>query len=410
MDSLHQSEMTRHLESLGAEMMAWGPELGDGRRIEMAESFGHATGEGSFEAEYAAIRRHVGILHLPQRTILQLTGTDVKDYLHRLCTQEINKLTGGQTVRGLQLNEKGHIAADLIIHHGDASTWLETDLFDVDWLRELIDARLFTEDVTTEILDQRSVFWLLGPAALRLMDKVSQAEQASPPLGERGNHQVVGIAVAASGNSDAERVQATAYRWDLGTVLGVRLIVPSADAVAVHRALLDMAGYEPDAEVDAEFAERRRASLRGRPIGWSAFNTVRVEQGVPMHHIDFGTDSLPAEAGLLDEAVSFTKGCYLGQEVVARMKSLGHPKKLLVRLELDGDGLPVAGAQVLEPGDKQKVIGGVTSSAASPLRGQKAVAIAMMRWGRHKPGTTVLVPAEGQLIEARVEQLRELAD
>ncbi|MEM8495505.1 MAG: hypothetical protein AAF663_08985, partial [Planctomycetota bacterium] len=137
---------------LGAEMMPWGPPLPDGSVIEVAESFANTAEEegGDFEAEYAAIRQRVGVMHLPQRAVLQLTGADVKDYLHRLCTQEINGLEGGQTVRAFQLDEKGQIASDLIVHHGDESTWLEMDVFDLPWVKELIESRLFTEDVTTE--------------------------------------------------------------------------------------------------------------------------------------------------------------------------------------------------------------------------------------------------------------------
>ena len=220
---------------------------------------------------------------------------------------------------------------------------------------KLLDARLFAEDVTMEAVADRSVLWLLGPAAVRLLAAVAGDGAAERVGAAAGTHHAV----------EAEGARLTAYRWDLGGVLGVRLIVPDEGLVAVHRALLEAAGYEPGGTTDAEAAERRRASLRGRPVGWSAFNTVRVEGGVPLYHVDFGPDSLPAETGLLDEAVSFTKGCYLGQEVVARMKSLGHPKKLLVGLRVEGDAVPMAGSQVVEPGDKQKVIGGVTSSTAA---------------------------------------------
>ncbi|MEL7087240.1 MAG: glycine cleavage T C-terminal barrel domain-containing protein, partial [Planctomycetota bacterium] len=217
--------------------------------------------------------------------------------------------------------------------------------------------------------------------------------------------------------NDGQAAHATAYRWDLGGVLGVRLAVPSEHAVEVYAALLARSGYEPggDEAADAEYAARRRASMRGRPVGWSAFNTVRIEEGVPWYHIDFGRDSLPAEVPGpygIDGAVSFTKGCYLGQEVVARMKSLGHPKKLLVGLRVTDESpdaqleLPgVAGAQVFDADEKQKLVGGVTSSTASPLRGQAGIGFAVVRWGRHKPGTKVRVPADGRLVGAEVGPL-----
>ena len=405
---------------LGAATLPYGPPLADGTQIELAEGFDH------FAVEYAALRQRVGVMHLPQRAVLSLTGADVKDYLHRLCTQQINALPGGQSVRAFQLDEKGRIAADMIVHHGDASTWLEMDAFDLPWVAELIEARLFAEDVTVEDWSgRRTLLWLLGPAAVRLLTAVTGNADAAR-VGELaqlpGTHHVLNLPL--NGGSTAAT---TVYRWDLGRVLGLRLAVPSEHALEVYGGLLAAAGYEPGAEPDAEHAQRRRESMRGRPIGWSAFNTVRIEEGVPWYHVDFGRDSLPAEvpgpAGI-DGAVSFTKGCYLGQEVVARMKSLGHPKKLLVGLAFDGDGshdagqapppgdqhaVPAAGAQVLDVDDKQKVIGGLTSSTAAPLRSQSPIGLAVMRWGKHRPGTAVQAAAGGRLIRGRVVGLDELS-
>ncbi|MEO1237690.1 MAG: glycine cleavage T C-terminal barrel domain-containing protein [Planctomycetota bacterium] len=405
---------------LGAELMPWGPPLDDGRVIEVAESFvlpggGVSGSEGrGFEAEYGAVRQRVGVMRLPQRAILELTGADVKDYLHRLCTQEINQLEGGATVRAFQLDEKGRIAADLIVHHGDpgkgGSTWLEMDVFDLPWVRDLVEARLFTEDVTVEDrTGQRELLWLLGPAAVRLLDAVvadGEGGRVAQMGATPGTHHVVGLPMGTDGLT-----RCTAYRWDLGGVLGVRLVVPSGHVVEVYERLLTASGYEIGAEADAAYAERRRGSMRGRPVGWSAFNTVRVEEGVPWYHVDFGRDSLPAEVPGpwgIDGAVSFTKGCYLGQEVVARMKSLGHPKRLLVGLRVDSvetrgvemPGVPHAGAEVFEAGGAKKVIGGITSSTASPLRGQAGIALAVVRWGRHQPGTAVSLPAEGRVVGA----------
>ena len=231
-----------------------------------------------------------------------------------------------------------------------------------------------------------------------------------------GTHHVLTLAGA----------DATVYRRDLCGVPGFGLWVKAPDAVNVYKALLDAAGYEtdqPDHQTDPEaaaaFAKRRREGLRGRPVGWSAFNTARIEAGSPVFHIDFGHDSLPAETGVLDEAVSFTKGCYLGQEIVARMKSLGHPKRVLVGLRVEGGHLPVAGSQVTEyaAGEQHaageavathNVIGGITSSAISPLLGQRPVVFAVMKWGRHTPGTRVLVPTEDGLVETHVQGLRFL--
>lgn len=395
------------LESLGGEMIPYGPpEVG----VEIAQDF------GAYPAEYAAIHQRVGIMHLPQRAVLRFTGDDRKDFLHRMLTQEINGLKGGATTRAFQLNQKGRIMADILVHHGDADTWLEMDRFDLPPVQQMYDSHLFADDVTIEDwTDQRTAFALHGPSSLDLLKRVCTDDpQAMADM--PGTHHVLTL----SG------VKVTVYRRDVCGSPGFGLWVPAADAAPVYQALLSASGYEtdePDHKTDPEaaaaFAQRRRESLRGRPIGWSAFNTARIEAGSPIFHVDFGQDSLPGETGILDEAVSFTKGCYLGQEIVARMKSLGHPKRLLVGLRIDGDSLPVAGAQVSEladteaaPTDKPRathnIIGGVTSSAVSPVLGQRAVVFAVMKWGKHTPGTRVLVPTEDGLVEAQVQGLRFL--
>ncbi|GAB4111598.1 MAG: aminomethyltransferase family protein [Phycisphaeraceae bacterium] len=385
---------------MGASLITYGPS--DEGAVELAEDFGH------FEAEYATIRQRVGIMVLPQRAVLSLTGSDRQDFLHRMLTQDINRLTGGSTVRAFQLNTKGRIVADVLVHHGDDSSWLEMDRFDLPQVLQMYDSHLFADDVTlADWTDQRLALALHGPLSLELLRSVS--EQDPTPMAKMpGTHHVLTVCGSP----------VTVYRRDTCGVPGFGLWVRAEDAERVYMGLLEAAGYEaevPDPATDpqaaADYARRRREGLRGRPIGWAAFNTARIEAGTPIFHIDFGHDSLPAETGVLDEAVSFTKGCYLGQEIVARMHSLGHPKRLLVGLKVEGDGLPVAGAQVLEAGGdgcdastSQNVIGGVTSSAVSPLLGRPVV-FAVMKWGAHTPGTEVVVSTESGLTRAKVQGL-----
>ncbi len=390
----------------GAEFISYGPT--DGGAVDIAESFGR------YEVEYAAIRQRVGIMHLPQRALLNFTGADRQDFLHRMVTQNINALKGGATVRSFQLNQKGRILADMLVHHGDENTWLEMDRFDLPTVQNLYESHLFADDVVIEDwTEKRTALALHGPSSVELLRVVCE-EDPQPMADMPGTHHVLTLKGA----------RVTVYRHDVCGSPGFGLWVPSEHGAEVYEALLTAAGYEadvPDQQTDpqqaAAFAQRRRESLRGRPVGWSAFNTARIEAGSPIFHIDFGHDSLPAETGVLEEAVSFTKGCYLGQEIVARIHSQGHPKRLLVGLRVKGDDLPVAGAQVLEvgnadetghPSTTQNIIGGVTSSAVSPVLGQRPVVFAVMKWGYHTPGSRVLIPTEGGLVEAEVQGLRFL--
>ena len=442
-------------EKAGATFIAVGA-TADGGPVEMVDTF------GEYEAEYSAIRRHVAILHEPQRGLLRFTGADRKDFLHRMLTNDVNGMTGGQSRRAFQLNEKGRVVADVIVHHGDLDTWLELDAHDLPALKKLLESRLFSEDVVIEdITATRAALSIHGPATLPLL-RAACVDDPTAAFEMPGTHHVLAFRAEAEGakpqpatgaTGDKSAVNVSVARWDPCGVAGMRLFVPSERAEAVYRVLLDAAGFETSVMADAAFAERRRASLRGRPIGWLAFNTARIEAGSPVFHVDFGPDSLPAETGLVPQTVSFKKGCYLGQEIVARMQNLGHPKKVLVGLRFEDDRLPIAGAAVMEPGVTEAnemkdeiakpqaaaggagdtasvnaasgatpagtpgttraamgaVVGAVTSSAVSPMLGGVAIALAMMKWGKHRPGTRVTVAAEGAIVNAVTTELDKLA-
>ena len=390
-------------KKLGAEFLTYG--LGRETAVELVQDF------GSYEIEYAAIRQRVAILHEPQRGILRLAGKDCKDFLHRLTTQDINKMKGGDTRRAFQLNDKGRIVADMIIHHGDADTWLETDIHDIAPLKKLLDDKLFSEDLIIEDWSAKRVAFLVqGPATLPLL-KALDLKDHFGMMDMPGTTHVIELL----------RHKISAYRYEPCGVLGVRLLVPTENAAEIYTKLLEAAGVELDAplmidpvqnpEAAAQAAEQRRNTLRGRPIGWHAFNTARIEAGSPLFHVDFGTDSIPAETSLLDETVSFTKGCYLGQEIVARMKNLGHPKRVIVGIRCENEALPIAGTQVIQSVEKEgvsqgQVVGAITSSTISPLLGGTAIALASVKWDVREPGTKIVVAAEGKLVPATVQPLK----
>ncbi|MEM6394175.1 MAG: hypothetical protein AAF797_15525 [Planctomycetota bacterium] len=413
------------LASLGAAFIPWGPaDEGEDGVVELAESF------GAYEAEYGAVRQRVGLMDLPMRGVLGLRGGEVKDFLHRLLSCEMNGRSGGESFGGMLLSDDGKVLADLVVHHGDESTWLEGDGFDLPGVREALDRRLFAEDVELADVNTfrgRRCFWLVGPAAVKALSAaVADDQSAAGHDGQSGKavvERMGGMAGTHHVVAFGEGVLATVYRWDLGRVLGVRVMVQQADAAAVYGKLLGAVGYEMepedggiDAEAAAAWAARRREGLRGRPVGWSAVNTVRIEEGVVWPHVDFGPDAQPAELGKVKfaSAVSLTKGCYVGQEAVARMHNLSHPKRVLVGLEMADERLPIAGAQVFEADPEKRakaprggVIGALTSSTNAPLRGQKAVGIAMMKWGKHRKGVKVAVAADGEMVEAEVVGLGE---
>ncbi|MEE9211843.1 MAG: glycine cleavage T C-terminal barrel domain-containing protein [Phycisphaeraceae bacterium] len=381
--------LRRFHEQAEATFLPYGPASrgGGARGVEIVQTF------QAYEAEYAAIRKTVGVLDMPQRGLVELRGGDRLDFLHRMTTHDTNSLKPGQGRRAFLLNAKGRISADLIVLTGEDRTLLDLDAYQAETVTAELDRLLFAEDVQLQdVSDGSHHLALHGPGSVAVVN-------------EAGSETVAELKTLGHRNVTIDGHRCTVYRRDDAGSPALHLIAPVDGIEAVYRKLMEAVDWDPQRPDD----EQTRATRRGRPIGWLAYNTARIEAQVPIYHIDFGPDSLPHETGpaLLDEAVSFTKGCYVGQEIVARMQNLGHPKKLLVGLKLVDDRMPIAGAQVLDAaeGCEGEVVGAVTSSTVSPLRGNVAVAIAMVKWGKHHEGTQVQVPAEGQVANAVVERL-----
>lgn len=347
---------------------------------------------GELESEYAAIRKGCALFDWPQRSMIAAHGADRIEYLNRMVTQELKGLGPGRACRSFWLNRKGRIDADLrLIELGD-QTLIATDLLAASRTVETLSEFVFTEDVTlADRTDDLHMLALHGPTAWRLL---SRAALIDPALAPQSPDTALTFAIGGR-NIIADRQDA------LG-VPGFDLIIPAEDLVAVYESLLRAAESH---DKNAPPPDR----IRLKPAGWHAWNIARIEAGWPVFNIDFGERSLPHETGVLKDRVSFTKGCYLGQEVVARMQSLGHPKQILVgvRLELPEEGraedLPIAGAPVYAANDADaKPIGAVTSSTRSPMLGDAGICFAQVKWGRHEHGAALRIDAAGGSMSGRV--------
>jgi len=141
-----------------------------------------------------------------------------------------------------------------------------------------------------------------------------------------------------------------------------------------------------------------------RAIGWSAFNTARIEAGTPLYGIDITDHYLPMETGhWYVRGVSVTKGCYLGQEIVARMHAHKTVARLLVGLRVEGEKLPMAGTEIL--GEASQQVGMVTSSCLSPMLGNVPVGLGYVKKAYSGEGKEVEVYAEGAREKATVRGL-----
>ena len=372
-------------------LIPWGPADAEGEAIcEVPGDF------GEFELEYAALRRAAGLIDLPNRAVLRVTGSDRLDFLGRMLTQDVRGLKAGHAAPAFLLSRKGRIEGDLYLIELGEETLIDLDVHQLDSVTDALSRFVIADDVQLTKLESqvhrmalhgRRAEALLAAAVTGAMPDVSDGRCARIVLG--GAETVI-------------------FRRDMIDEPGYEFIVPRDAAGQVWEHLLS---------VSVPVGDRVR---RARPVGWFAFNVARIEAGAPIFNIDFGTTSLPHESGVLHSRVSFRKGCYLGQEIVARMEALGKPKQMLVALDLAGEDeserddaslppLPVCGAPLM-PGAQEgpaagDPVGMVTSSALSPLAGGRPVMIAVVRTAEAQPGRALVTYAEGKPVRCVVRPL-----
>ena len=360
-------------EQAGAEFQAYDA-------VQIVSTFGEP------EAEYAAIRKSAALVDEPQRGILEVAGKDRLPFLNNLLTNQTwdkNSKAGlkpGEGVYAFFLQRNGRIAADMnVLERGDR-TLLEMDARLVETVRSAFDKYIFTEQVTlTDRVESLHEMSLHGPGAIEVMRQASGIDLA--PLA------LLGYTAIRLFDADV-----TVWRDDPAAVPGYHLIGEITAAERIWSGLLARCG---------EARELGKRALRS--TGWAAFNAARIEGGRPLFGIDFDATVLPHETGQISRAVSFTKGCYLGQEIVARMHARGQFAKQLVGLKMADDTLPIAGAIVYDDLDNQ--IGGITSSTISPILSNAAICLGYVKKPFIPVGTIVNVPAEGQMRRATVVEL-----
>jgi folate-binding protein YgfZ len=292
------------------------------------------TGRSNGPEGYAAMREGAAVLDRPERPVLRLTGKDPVGMLNAILTNEVPK--GAHGVYALLLNPKGRVQADLRVVKAGKDVLIDTEPEGAGAAREILGryapfSRVKLEDLSSSW----SVVGLYGPDAGRLLGGLEAAQHASVEV-ELGGLNLLAVGVAHP-------------------VPGFDLIGPSDDLTAAREHLIE-----------------RGATPAYRP----AYETARIEAGVPRFGTDITPDSFPGETGTLDRAVSFHKGCYPGQETVARMRYRGHPNKTLYRLAIEGAEAQ-AGAQILQNG---KTVGAVTSVAPLPV-GDRVLALGYLSRG-----------------------------
>jgi folate-binding protein YgfZ len=313
------------------EHRAAGAELGEYATCVLPEVF------SDFESEWRAARESVALFDTNWHAITTLTGPDRVRYLNAIVTNNVVALTDGQGILALLLNPQGRILAEFEVYASKDKLTLLSHASVRDRTNATLDKYIIMDDVEMEdATDRLGTIAVEGPRAASVISQATGVELEHLP--EFASREVKINWVSCRlirrshfGNTGAEIL---AQREHLGVLWR-----------ALHGSV---------------------QTLDGLAIGMEALNALRLEAGVPWFPLDFNDSVIPHEAALESTHVSFSKGCYTGQEIVERVRSRGHVNRQRVRLSFSTPKLPVEGTKLRVAGSEA---GYVTSAAFSPAAG-----------------------------------------
>jgi glycine cleavage system T protein len=328
---------------------------------------------GNAAAEYQNAREHAALFDISHQGKVEASGADAATFLHNLCTNEVKNLPAGAGAEAFLTTGQAKIVAFVVLYRtllpqGPSVFHLDAGPGMGERVIQHLDRYLISEQV--KLANRTHDFAQLHLAGPRAREVLEQALGGKMPNLVELQHATETLAGA--------RCQLRCHQ-PLG-LLGYDLLCEKERAVAVWQALI--AGG-------------------ARPAGLEALNTLRIEAGTPVYGTDIDDTNLPQEVARVERTISFTKGCYIGQETVARIRTYGHVNRSLLGLKLAGAGAVSPGAKLFRAG---KEVGHITSSVVSPKLGQ-AIALAIVRRGSHEPGTILEVEEEGSRRSAEVVSL-----
>jgi folate-binding protein YgfZ len=328
---------------------------------------------GDVHAEYDALRQSVGVIDLSAVGKLELSGKNAVQFLNGLVSNDVKTLAPGDGVLAAFPTLQGKLAALCRIYNVGAHLLLELAPINREKIfknlsRFVPAGEFFINDVS----DQLALFALQGPRAGEMLATLT--EQPSP---DATKYKITERNIGA-----AQVLVATHERCGES---GFDLFVPAAAAASVWEQML---------------------AQGARAVGQTAFETRRIEAGVPREGVDAGEDYILLESAL-DDAVSYTKGCYLGQEVIARIHWRGQPAKQLRGLVIDAEQLPPSRAELhaVDGNMAERRVGEITSSAHSLALDQR-IALGYVHRYYLNPGTEFIIKQDAiELGHARLTEL-----
>ena len=347
------------------------------RHLEAGAAMGELRGAlvpchyGDVGAEYAALRQGAGIIDRSSLARLEFSGGDHVDYLQRMTSNDVAGLEPGDGCYSTLLTDRGKLIADFRLFRLEDSVRVHLDPLRKQAAVEPLERLIIMDDVAiADVSEDLGMLGVYGPKAAALLSSVFRLDMQEMPE----------------------------YRNFLAFYAGEDLMV------ACQR-IAGEDGYEiwvPREEQESLWNDLLAAAPNhgARPVGHDALNIARVEAGVPVFGVDMDESNIALEAGLV-EACSVTKGCYVGQEIIARIHHLGHINRELAGLKFRGEGLPVPGDTVHFGSRK---IGTVSSSVQSPRVGC-GIGLAILRSDFLEPETVVTIRSGEETQEAEVTQL-----
>jgi folate-binding protein YgfZ len=309
------------------------------------------------ESEWNAARKGCAVIDAGFRSLLRATGSERAQFLQGMLTNEIVKQKPGNGVHAAHLTIQGRVISDMRVFILGEEIWLDVPVQRRVLLKATLERYIVADDV--ELVDDDAVMPLLaleGPRSAEVAEALLGAGAAALGPLSHAEHPFEGVKL---------RRAAVTHTGEAGFLL-----------------------FGPSAAAETLWARARDAGAV--PAGMEALDVLRVEAGIPWCDRDMDETTLAPEVGL-ESAISFGKGCYLGQEVVERVAARGQVQRRLVGLVCDGERIPSAGAKVHRDGEE---VGAVTSALWS-LAKSCVIALAYVRRSSWDEGTTVEVDGSG---------------
>jgi len=329
---------------------------------------------GDTPAEYAALREAAGVLDLGFRSRVSLTGADRARFLHGQVTNDINRLRPGDGCYAALVTAKGKMESDLNIYALQDELLLDFEPGLTQKISQRLEKYIVADDV--QVVDVAPHYGLLsvqGPKAENVVKALGIFAElpAKPFQSVKVSDNMLGE-IYLTAQTRISSQPGGAHGATRPAIDGFDLFVPMNSLGAVADKVIAAA-----------------KSIGGRACGWDALEIARIEAGIPRFGLDMDETNIPLECGIEARAVSYQKGCYIGQEVINRIHSIGHVNKELrgLRLANDLQTLPHKGDKLFHDG---KEVGYVTSAAKSPAVGAN-LALGYVRREANAPGTDLVL-------------------